>query len=199
MSIQNTTYRYLPACCNPIQCGVPSYRGGFIPQYLMTHTEQFALLKIGEKKKDHNSLTQCSFKQKMSGFLVSVFPSCSHILRCRSRPAFSLLWKYIVWVRTGEFISSFILIEVFPRVLNTQTLWFMKICNYTFCLNLQCNLLGYPAPRTENYTNTNLTFRANLIWSLETSMCDIPVPWRTKNIHFSGSSSKQKLWNTAAI
>ena len=158
----------------------------------MSHTEQFALLKITESKNHHNSPTVIS---------NSVFPSCSQIWRCRSGPGPSLYYESTFGLsgsETVEFISSFILIEVFPRVLNTQTLWFMKICNYTFCLNLQCNLLGYGAPRTENYTNTNLTFRANLIWSLETSMCDIPLPWRTKNIHFSGSSSKQKLWNTAA-
>ena len=91
-------------------------------------------------------------------------------------------WTLCEW-GSVEFISSFILIEVIPcwvlGVLNTQSAWFMKICNYTFCLNLQCNLLGYGTKNWKLYKQTNLSFRSNIIWSLETFMCDTPC--QTKN------------------
>ena len=198
MSIQNSYKNtWLPAVLHS-SAGSHHISPDLFPQYLMTHTEQFALLKISEKKNHHNSPGAVSNRKCLVS--SSQFFRLVHTFWGAARALPSLYAEStLCGSENGEFISSFILIEVFPRVLNTQTLWFMKICNYTFCLNLQCNLLGYyGAPRTENYTNTNLTFRVNLIWSLETSMCDIPLPRHTKNTHFSGSSWKQKLWNTAA-
>ena len=177
-------YKYLPAWFyNPIQCGLP-YLGWFIPQYLMIHTEPFALLKISEMKNDHNSPIAISNRKYKTGFLrlsfsvlFSVHTFWDYFLATVSLYSESTLC--LCGSETAEFISSFILIEVFPRVLNTQTLWFMKICNYTFCLNLQCNLLGYGTKNWKLYKQTNLSFRSNIIWSLETFMCDTPC--QTKN------------------